>query len=156
MAGTTFTATLQPTQPRQMPDGISIATAKYVSASSSLSVSDVIKMLQLPEGAVIIDGYVSGAVGATGSLVIKCGIGGATSTDDDLISAVTISGTTKLTRFDGSAGLPYATPSVAAATYPKSNWVTITGVSGSTTASVSLQISVIYTTGNLTGLNNIY
>lgn len=145
MAGQTFTATTLPDQPRNSPDGTNIAWAKYV-ATATLSVSDVIQMLKIPEGATIIDGYVSGKCGATSSLIIKVGIGAAATTDDDLVSAVTISATTKLTRFDGSAGLPYQNPAIAATTYPKFNWLTITGVSGSVTGSISLQVSVVYLT----------
>ena len=151
MAGVTFTATLQPSQPRAIADGVNIVNARYI-GSASLSTSDVILMLPLPEGAVIIDGYVSGKLGGAAASIIKCGIGGAAATDDDLIAAITISATTVLTRFTGAAGLPYATPAIAAATYPKQNWLTITGVSGSSTGSVSLQVSVIYLTGGLSGL----
>ena len=152
MAALTFTATLTPSQPRDLADGINIATAKYINLTGSLSASDVVLMLKLPEGATIIDGYLSGKIGGVASCVVKMGIGGAAATDDDLIAAVTLSATTKLTRLDGTAGLPYQTPAIAAATYPKYNWLTVTGASGSFTASISIQVAVTYTTGNLSGL----
>lgn len=152
MAAQTFTATTTPDQPRNLDFGLNIATAKYVAPATSLSLSDVIQMIRLPEGATVVDGYVSGKCGATTSLVIKVGVGAAGANDAVFVSSVTISATTKLTRFDGNAGLPYLTPTIAAATYPKYNWLTITGVSGSVTASISLQVSVIYLTGNLSGL----
>lgn len=147
MAALTFTATTLPDQPRVNADGGPVAqSAKYV-ATATLSASDVIQMIRLPEGARILDGYLSGKVGGTTSLIVKVGVGAAAATDDDLIAAITLSGTTKLTRFDGSAGLPYVTPTIAAATYPKYNWLTVTGSSGSFTGSVSIQITVIYDLG---------
>lgn len=152
MAALTFTATLTPGQPRNLSDGINVATAKYVSGTASLSVSDVVCMIQLPEGATIIDGYLSGKAGAVGVQTVKVGLGLANSADDDLIALTTLSGTTKFARFDGSAGLPYLTPAIAAATYPKFNWLTVTGVGGSITGSISIQVAVIYLTGNLSGL----
>lgn len=155
MAGQTFTATTLIDQPRVISDGVNIMTAKYVAVTATLSVSDIIAMIKIPEGAVIIDGYVSGKSSTTTNLaqMIKVGIGFAAATDDDLVALTTISGTTKLTRFDGSGGLPYSTPAIAAGTFPKFNWLTVTCVSSaSTTASVSLQVSVTYLTGGLTGL----
>lgn len=154
MAGQTFTATTTPDQPRNISDGINIATAKYVAVSTTLSVSDVIQMIRLPEGATVIDGYISGKVSSTTALatIVKVGIGNAAATDDDFLATATLSSTTKMIRFDGSSGLPYATPAIAAATYPKYNWLTVTCVSASATASVSIQVTVTYLTGNLSGL----
>ena len=154
MAGQTFTATTLIDQPRVISDGINIMTAKYVATATTLSVSDIIAMIKVPEGATIVDGYISGKVSSTTALatIVKVGIGNAATTDDDFLAAATLSSTTKMIRFDGSSGLPYATPAIAAATYPKYNWLTVTCVSASTTASVSLQVSVTYLTGNLSGL----
>lgn len=154
MAGQTFTATTYPNQPRNLSDGVNIATARYVATTTSLSVSDVIRMIPIPEGATIVDGFVSGKVSSTTALatICKVGFGVAATTDDDLLATATFSSTTKLMRFDGPAGLPYATPTIAAATYPKYNWLTITCISASTTASISLQVCVTYLTGSLSGL----
>lgn len=154
MAALTFTASDQLAQPRSNPDGLNVARVSYVGLAVSLSVSDVILMVKLPEGAVIIDGYLSGKVGAVASMIIKAGILPGTATDDDFIangavingtaSTTTLSGTTKLIRFDGNAGLPYVLPAIAAATYPKYTYATVTMVSGSSTGSVSLQMTVVY------------
>jgi hypothetical protein len=154
MAGQTFTATTLPDQPRNMADGINIATAKYVALTTSLSVSDVINMLRIPEGATILDGYISGKVSSTTALatIVKVGMGNAAATDDDFLATATLSSTTKMIRFDGSSGLPYKIADIAAATYPKWSWLTVTCVSASTTASVSIQVCVTYLTGNLSGL----
>lgn len=154
MAGQTFTATTYPEQPRNLPDGLNIATARYVATTTTLSVSDVIQMLRIPEGATIVDGYISGKVSSTTALatVVKVGLGNAVATDDDFLAAATLSSTTKLVRFDGSSGLPYALPAIAAATYPKWTWLTVTCVSASTTASVSIQVCVTYLTGGQSGL----
>jgi hypothetical protein len=147
MAALTFTATTLPDQPRVLSDGGPvIQTAKYV-ATATLSASDVIQMIRLPEGARVIDGYLSGKVGGTTSLLVKVGLVAASATDGNLISAITLSGTTKLTRFDGGSGLPVASPAILAATYPKYNWLVLTGVSGSFTGSVSVQVTVIYDLG---------
>ncbi len=141
-------------QPRVISDGINIMTAKYVATATTLAVSDIIAMIKVPEGATIVDGYISGKVSSTTALatVLKVGFGFATATDDDLLATATVSSTTQLTRFAGSSGLPYLTPTIAAATYPKYNWLTVTCISGSTTASVSLQVCITYLTGNLSGL----
>jgi hypothetical protein len=154
MAGQTFTATTLIDQPRVISDGINIMTAKYVATATTLSVSDIIAMMKIPEGATVIDGYISGKVSSTTALatILKVGFGFAASTDDDLLATATVSSTTKLIRFDGGSGLPYLTPTIAAATYPKYNWLTVTCVSASATASVSLQVSVTYLTGNLSQL----
>ncbi len=152
MAGQTFTASTTLDQPRNLSDGINIATAKYVALTATLSVSDIIAMLKIPELATIVDGYVSGKVSSTTALatVIKVGLGFAAATDDDFLAAATLSSTSQLTRFTGP--LPYLVPTIAAATYPKFHWLTITGVTASTTASVSIQVCVTYLTGNLSGL----
>lgn len=147
MAGQTFTATSVslPDQPKAVHVGVNVGRASYIAQTTTLSVSDVIQMVKLPEGAVVIDGYISGKIGAVASCTVKAGIGVAAATDGDLLaSPKTLSATSTLWRFDGNKGLPYSTPTIAAATYPKYNYATITCSGGSVTASISLQMTVLY------------
>ncbi len=152
MAAQTFTASDQNAQPRSTADGGPVTVYfSYITGTTltTLSVSDVILLTKLPENCKIIDGYICGKIPSQTGNLVKVGILAGTATDDDLISGVTLSATTVLKRFDGSAGLPYALPAIAAATYPKYTYLVLTCVSGSMTASVSLQGSVTYLTGGL-------
>lgn len=139
---------------RSMPDGMNIAWAVFsFTSGQTVSVSDVIHMMSLPEGAVVTDGYICG-IAKSGGTNFKVGVqaGGNPSvtgvaTDGDFIAATkTLSTTRVLLRFDGLAGLPYQTAAIAAATYPKSIPVIVTCISGTITVSVSFGLYVIYTT----------
>lgn len=152
MAATTFTASDQNAQPRQLADGGPVTVRfSYITGATAttLSTSDVIFLAKIPEGATIIDGYICGKIPSGTGTVVKVGILPGTATDDDFIASVTLSATTVLKRFDGLAGLPYALPAIAATTYPKYTWLSLTEVSGTVTASVSIQGSITYLTGGL-------
>ena|SRR5208282_5260457 len=146
-----------PAGPLQVGDGINAAYSVFSQATASnvngisLSISDVIAFFQLPEGAVVLEGYLCGVIKTAGT-VLKAGLGTVgfptatgTATDGDFIAAITYSTTRILTRFLGvPAGLPYFPAAIAAATQPKWNNVTVTVVSGVSTGSVSLGMYILY------------
>jgi hypothetical protein len=120
--------------------------------ATTLSISDVIHLYSLPEGAVILDGWICGTMD-TGGTVVKVGVQAAgnpsatgVSTDGDLIASITLSSTRVLARFSGTGGLPYQTAAIAAATYPKAIPVVLTVVSGSVTGSNSIGFYISYNT----------
>jgi hypothetical protein len=131
-------------------DGTTTVWGVYSTTATTLSVSDVVHLFSVPEGAVIIDGFIDGII-KSGGTVVKVGVqpGGnasatGVSTDGDLIAAKSLSSTRILLRFDGAAGLPYQTAAIAAATYPKQTPVVLTLVSGTVTASVSFGFCITY------------
>lgn len=144
-------------------DGINAAYAVFSQATAtapggiSLSISDVINFFLLPEGAVVIDGYLCGVVKNGTGTVFKVGLGAAgnpavagASTDGDFIAAVTYSATRVLTRFNQgaggiAAGMPYFPAAITNTTFPKYYPVNATLVSGSSTGSVSLGMYILYT-----------
>jgi hypothetical protein len=120
----------------------------YSTTATTLSVSDVVHLFSLPEGAVVVDGYICGIIKSAGT-VVKVGVqaGGnpsatGVSTDGDFIATVVAvhdPGVGALQRH--TAGLPYQTAAIAAATYPKAIPVVLTVASGTVTASVSIGFS---------------
>lgn len=127
-----------------------------VTTGQSLSTSDVVNFFQLPENAIVLDGYVAGVVKAGTGAIIKVGIGAAgnpsvtgASTDGDFVAALTLSTTRVVSRFGGAAtvsALPYQPAAIAAATYPKSYPVNVTMVSGTNTTSVSITLYLLFAT----------
>lgn len=151
------TGSKAPPNARSDASGLNAVWGVYtVTATQTLSTSDVINFFQLPEGAVVLDGYVAGVVKAGTGLVIKVGIGAAgnpsvtgASTDGDFVAALTLSTTRVVSRFGGAAtvsALPYQPAAIAAATYPKTYPVNITMVSGTNTSSVSITLYMLYAT----------
>lgn len=134
-------------------DGYQEIWGVYSTTGTTLSVSDVIHLVSLPEGAVILDGYICGII-KSGGTVVKVGVqaGGnpsasGASTDADLLTTASLSSTRVLARFNGvTGGLPYQTAAVAAATYPKMTPVVLTCISGTVTASVSIGFYIAYAT----------
>ena len=132
-------------------DGTTTVWGVYSTTATTLSVSDVVHLFSVPEGAVVVDGYICGIIKSGTGTVVKVGVqaGGnpsatGVSTDGDLAAAKTLSGTRVLVRFDGNCALPYQTAAISAATYPKSTPVVLTCVSGTNTASVSIGVSITY------------
>lgn len=133
-------------------DGTTTVWGVYSTTTTTLSVSDVVHLFSLPENAVVLDGWICGIVKTGTGMVVKVGVqtagnpsatGGAT--DQDLRTAVTLSTTRVLARFDGvTGGLPYQTAAIAAATTPKQVPLVLTCVSGTVTASVSIGFSITY------------
>ncbi len=112
-------------------------------------------MCLLPEGAVVIGGFLAGRNLVTGT-AIKVGIGAAgvlsstgVSTDGDFLAATTFTTSRTVTPFGtGAGGLPYRPAAIAAATYPKWYPVIATVVSGSICLSLCFSVTLIYSTGN--------
>lgn len=135
-------------------DGINMVWGVYSTTATTLSISDVVHLFSIPENAVILDGWICGIAKTGTGMVVKVGVqaGGNPSvtgvaTDGDLRTAVTLSTTRVLARFDGvTGGLPYQTAAIAAATYPKQVPIVLTCVSGTNTASVSIGFYIAYTT----------
>lgn len=139
---------------RSLPDGLNMAWAVFsFTTGQTVSVSDVIHMMSLPEGAIVLDGWMCG-IAKSGGTNFKVGVqaGGNPSvtgvaTDGDFIAATkTLSTTRVLLRFDGLAGLPYTPAAIAAATFPKLTPVIVTCISGTITVSVSFGLYLLYTT----------
>jgi hypothetical protein len=134
-------------------DGINLVWGVYSTTTTTLSISDVVHLCSVPEGATILDGWICGIVKTGTGMVVKVGVQAAgnpsatgVSTDGDLRTSVTLSTTRVLARFDGvTGGLPYQTAAIAAATYPKQIPVVLTCVSGTNTASVSIGFYLAYT-----------
>jgi hypothetical protein len=132
-------------------DGTTTVWGVYSTTATTLSVSDVIWLFSLPEGAVVLDGYICGIIKSGGS-VVKVGVQAAgnpsatgVATDADLLTSASLSTTRVLARFNGvTGGLPYQTAAVAAATSPKQIPVVLTMISGTVTASVSIGFSITY------------
>lgn len=133
--------------------GINVAWGVYSTTAVTLSISDVVHLFSLPEGAVVLDGWIAGIIKSAGT-VVKVGVqaGGnpsatGVSTDADLLTAASLSTTRVLARFNGvTGGLPYQTAAIAAATYPKLIPVVLTLASGTVTASVSIGFYILYAT----------
>lgn len=151
------TATSGPAAPVGIPAGVNVMTAVFSTSGTTVtaSTSDVVVMGLLPEGAVVIGGFLAGRSGATGT-GIKVGIGAAAtlsstgvSTDGDFLAATTLTATRSVTQIGtGAGGLPYKVAAIAAATYPKWYPVIATVASGSLTVSLCFSVSLIYTTAN--------
>lgn len=132
-------------------DGTTTVWGVYSTTATTLSVSDVVHLFSLPEGAVVLDGWICGII-KTGGTVVKVGVQAAgnpsaagVSTDADLRTNASLSSTRVLLRFDGiTGGLPYQTAAISAATYPKQIPVVLTVVSGSVTGSVSIGFCITY------------
>jgi hypothetical protein len=87
-------------------DGINFVWGVYSTTATTLSVSDVVHLFSVPEGATILDGWICGIVKSGTGTVVKVGVqaGGnpsatGVSTDGDLRTAVTLSTTRVLARF---------------------------------------------------------
>ena len=139
-----------------IPDGVNVLTAIFSTKGTTVtaSISDVIVMGVIPEGAVIVAGSLVGKSGATGTN-IKVGLGAAgtfSSTgqalDGVLLAATALSSTRSVTQFGVAGGLPYKTAAIAAATYPKVYPVICTIAAGSLTVSLCFSVNLIYTTAN--------
>lgn len=141
------------------PDGVNVMTAIFstkgtTGATSTASISDVIVMGYIPEGAVIIGGSLVGKSGATAT-GIKVGLGAAglpalagQALDGVFLAATNLSSTRSVTQFGVAGGLPYKVAAIAAATYPKSYPVICTVSTGTTTVSLCFSVNLIYTTAN--------
>jgi hypothetical protein len=127
------------TGPRGNHAGLQTAYALYNASGSTLSVSDVIQMVQVPHGAVIVDVHVSGIAG-TAATTLKVGDGG----DDDRFGTVTLSATSQFLRTNAAAGHA-AVVSVSADSTTRYETIDLTvGAAASATTTCSIAMTVIY------------
>lgn len=116
--------------------------------SASTTLSDIILIARIPNGARIHSFYMSGIVPGDAT-VFKVGTGGAGNTtgtgadDDSVATALTLSGTAAIKNFDSGATMPYLV-SLSDDAEPKWTWLFATLVSGTTTATCSIQFVVKY------------
>jgi len=155
--GTGGVNTRGPAEPLAVGDGLNMISAIFSTkgATVTASVSDVIVMALIPELAIVVGGTLCGKTGTT-TQAYKVGIGAAgtlsstgTANDGVFLAATTVSATRVVSTFGVAAGLPYAMPAIAAATYPKWYPFIITvGAAGTMTVSLCLSVTLLYQTAN--------
>lgn len=160
MAITTFTAS-EITPLKANHTGLNVVRAtfqNFPAGGITLTVSSIIYMCKIPQGAILIDGYLVGGNSAadegTWNLGIRKGdgsttfpvnpISGLSVSDNSLLAAVTLSDGF-LQRFTSLArpSLPYKV-SVSEGDAFQFHWLVATAVLGSGTATTSLQIVAMY------------
>lgn len=151
MAATTFTSTDGLTRVAPLPHtGVAAWTTKYVRAqTTTLSTSDEVLMMKLPNHITIVDAFIRADTKSTVSGVFKVGVAG---TDNNLIGTfsasdggVTVNGATVLPTGPVEVSLSDSGDNVF-------TWVKLTVNSGATTSSatVSFALTVLYTaSGNV-------
>lgn len=143
MAVATLTASSQTATPKAFHSGLTSARCTFTlnasGATGSTTASDVILLVKVPNGAVIVDGFISG-FGGSAAHIVKVG----TAADDDaLTAAATLSATVQRNDFDGGS-MPFKV-SLSDDVVPQWTWVKAETVSvGSSTQTVSIQAVVIY------------
>lgn len=128
--------------PRLSYDGPTVARGQYIANGATVSVSDAYLVVKVPNGATIIDGYISGNVG-TAATVFKVGTVGTGQSDSALGTGMTLSATAQLVRFNGGS-LPYKV-SLSDDAVPQWAWVAVTvNSSASVCATASINLSITY------------
>jgi hypothetical protein len=158
--------------------GINMVRSRIGIASGSLTTSDVVLMVRVPNGATVIDWWVSGGIaidGGTGTWKLGVqgshtdGISGNALSDDTLFAALSLTASgiaragvamnysissTWTASAGGSAEAKSARPglmpfkiSVSDGAIPQWVWLQLTNSEGSTTATCSLQMTVLYIVG---------
>lgn len=125
--------------PRLNQTGVTVAKAIFnLEAQQSLSASDIIFCIKIPNQTWLLDGYITGTAGGDGT-VFKLG----TAADDDCcIKGGTLSATTQMKRFDASV-LPFKV-SLSDSANPQYTWLFLTRASGTSTATASINVFVTY------------
>lgn len=141
MALSTYTASSQTATPKAIHAGITVARATFtLNAAASTTISDVVKLIKIPNHATIIDGYLTGTHPGAAT-VLKVG----TAADDDCgTAAATLSATTQKNDFDNDA-LPFKV-SISDDVNPQWTWLQaeiVTNTSSSLT--MSIKCVVLYT-----------
>lgn len=134
-----ITGTFATAAPRLAVDGVTVARGQYTANGVTVSVSDTYLMVKVPNGATIIDGYISGTHGSTAG-IFKVGVIGVA--DNNLGATMTLSATAQLVRFNGGE-LPVKI-SMSDDAVPQWRWVGLTFASGTSTATASIQLVVSY------------
>lgn len=134
----TVTGSFATATPRLSYEGVTVARGQYTAGGVTASVSDTILLVKVPNGATIIDGYLTGTTGSD-SLIFEVGVAG---TDNNLAAGLTLSATAQLARFN-AGGLPVKV-SLSDDAVPQWAWVFATVASGSATATASINLVVKY------------
>lgn len=135
-----ITGTFATATPRLSVEGVTVARGQYTAGGATVSVSDTYLMVKVPNGATIIDGYISGTVG-TAATIFEVGVGG---TDNNIGAAMTLSATAQLVRFN-AGGLPVKV-SLSDDAVPQWAWVGVTVASSASvcaTASINLVVNYV-------------
>jgi hypothetical protein len=146
MAVATLTASSQTATPKAFHGGLTTARCTFTlnasGATGSTTLSDVVLLVKVPNGAVIVDGFISGTAGSSAH-VVKVG----TAADGAaLTAAATLSATAQRNDFDGGS-MPFKV-SLSDDVVPQWTWVKAETVTvGSTTQTVSIQAVVVYEMG---------
>lgn len=135
----TITGTFANATPRLNWEGLTVARGQYNANGVTVSASDTYLMVKVPNGATIIDGYISGTAGNTAT-VFEVGVMGV---DNNIAATSTLSATAQLVRFN-NGGLPLKV-SLSDDAVPQWSWVFVTVAStASATATASIQLVVTY------------
>lgn len=145
MAVQTLTASEQTAAPRSVHVGVYAVKAKFqLDGAASLSASDVIFAVKIPNQTWILDGYIKGTVGgSTNSFKV-----GTQQDDDACGTALTLSETSQMRRFNDSAGtgvnasvLPFKV-SLSDSAAQQFSWLRLefSGVSATATASIDVVV----------------
>lgn len=133
------------------PSGQNMTWSKYVNGSSTISVAAAIVLGSLPEGAVVLEGVLSGVSKKAGvysiGLASSAGVlaqGASTYTNAAvLLSAASLISTAKTFRFNA---VPYSVPAITT-TAAQRFWAVIAKhVSGTLCKTFNMTLSLIYTT----------
>lgn len=125
---------------------VTVRTKLEGSLTASLTLSDIILIAKIPNKAMIHDFYMAGIVPGDAT-IFKVGTGGAGVTtggdDTSVCSTVTLSGTAAIKNFDSADTMPYLV-SLSDDAEPKWTWLFATLISGTSTATCSIQFVVKY------------
>jgi len=135
----TVTCSDQLATPRASHIGEIVARGTYTQSGATMSASDIVLAVKVPNGAMILDGYISGTSGAAAT-IFKAGVQSGTETQ--LLSLGTLSATAQLTRFNGGS-LPFKV-SLSDDANPQYTWVYLTCNATSATVTGSIQVVVRY------------
>lgn len=124
--------------PRALHAGLQVARGVYAGVDATLSASDTIQMVRIPNKAVILDIQVSGVAGAAAT-VVKIGDGG----DDDRFGTVTLSATSQFLRSNAASGhcYQYSLSDDASPLYDTIDITIQSASSVTTTASIVLSVA---------------
>ena len=134
------TGTFANASPRLAYEGVTVARGQYTANGVTVSVSDSYLMVKVPNGATVIDGYISGTHGSAAAS-FQVGINNAgTFADNNLLSLGTLSATAQLLRFDGGS-LPLKV-SLSDDAVPQWAWAVVT-VAASASVCVTASINLV-------------
>lgn len=145
-----ITGTFATANPRLSYEGVTVARGQYTANGVTVSVSDSYLMVKVPNGATIVDGYITGTHGASACL-FQIGVKNDANTfvDNNLGDSLTLSATSQLVRFN--AGTLPVKVSLSDDAMPQWTWVVATvQTSGSVCVTASINLVVKYTApGNI-------